>query len=848
MMEEGVLRAISHPGSASAYKTLSGVIERIVYQDEAASYMVARLQPEVATIDPQVALGGDQPAQWAVKGKDHLVTITGPLIGIMPGEALELLGAWQRHPDHGWHFQVSHYRSVLPATVQGIRKYLGSGFIQGIGPLTAAKVVARFGLETFTVLDQHPQRLREIPGLGPHKARRIATAWEEHKAIKAVLLCLQGVGISTSYAVKIYQQYGDAAVSVITHEPYRLAREVEGIGFKTADAIAQALGYARDHPERIKAGTLFVLSEATNREGHTYLPRLHLMKKASRLLEVSTEQVDEAIDELLLDQGLQIEVRTLQANGYHQLAPLLSSTWLASEDLTGDECCEERVSFDTGEAPDEARLEANITRRNSFLLREEAVSLLPFYYAERGVARHLLRLALSPAECGRLAELQQANFSDLFEHLATSESLLLAERQKEGITIALTFPFSIITGGPGTGKTTSLRALIRLLMLKHKQVVLAAPTGRAAKRLSQATGIEAKTLHRLLQLRPDARSPYDQANPLLADMVVVDEASMLDILLMNTLLKAIATGTHLLLVGDADQLPSIGPGKVLADIIASQVAPVVQLETIYRQGAGSGIATNARRMKQGQMPRVGPEISDFFLFSQDDLALISQLVVDLVAKRIPSKLGFRSEEIQVLAPMHRGRCGVDELNRRLQEALNPPSRQKAEKPYGGMLFRVGDKVLQVRNNYDKEVFNGDVGSIIAIDLEEQCLIVQGEEGREVRYRWNELDELTLAYAMSIHKSQGSEYPVCVIPLAKEQHPLLQRRVLYTAVTRARQLVVLVGSKEALSLGISNGIEDELLEAANIAREAHNPPLSVQRGERYTGLAIRLRQYKGSQNS
>lgn len=414
--------------------------------------------------------------------------------------------------------------------------------------------------------------------------------------------------------------------------------------------------------------------------------------------------------------------------------------------------------------------------------------------------------------------------------------------------LALTHPVSILTGGPGTGKTTSLRALIHVLTLKKKQIILAAPTGRAAKRLSEATGLAAKTLHRLLQLRPGGHSAYDRANPLPADMVIVDEVSMLDTLLMNTLLKAIATGTHLLLVGDADQLPSVGAGKVLSDVIDSGVVTMVRLEHIFRQSAGSSIALNAQRINQGLLPLTGPENTEFFFFPQDDPTAASDLVIDLVSQRIPAKFGVRPDEIQVLAPMHRGKCGVGELNTRLQAVLNSPSYQKPERCYGGMCFRVGDKVLQMRNNYEKEVFNGDGGWITALSLEDQTLTVRLDDERPVTYEFSELDELTLAYAISIHKAQGSEYPVCVIPLAMEQYMLLERKLVYTGVTRARQRLVVVGSKKALAIAIKNGPKRDGV-ARNGTAEGNEeaPPAPSQlrhRGGRYTGLAVRLRQLRG----
>ncbi|HEY7350423.1 MAG TPA: ATP-dependent RecD-like DNA helicase [Ktedonobacterales bacterium] len=781
---------------APMIKTISGVVERITFQNEENGYTVARFLPDPTHRSPGASNSSHRSSRARKRGEEHLVTIVGTLISVVAGEALELKGFWQHHAQHGWQFSVHDYRSILPATAQGIRKYLGSGLIKGIGPKTAEKIVAQFDLETLSILEETPQRLIEVPGLGKRKVETIIAAWEEQKAIKEVMLCLQELSVSTSLAVRIYKQYQDAAVTVVKNEPYRLARDVWGIGFKTADKIAQSLGYTPDHPERIKAGAFFALSEAADNDGHTYLPLPALARKAADLLGVSSAQVENAVTDLALEGGIQLE------------------TWEEGEQATPD-----------SSAPADAL----------------AVYLRSFYAAEQGIARNVRRLAACPPERGSLAELQQVHFPVMFDYLASRAMLSLAEQQQAGIVMALTNPVSVLTGGPGTGKTTSLRALIRVLTLKKKRVILAAPTGRAAKRLSEATGIEAKTLHRLLQLRPGSQSLYDRNNPLPADMLIVDEVSMLDTLLMNSLLKGVATGTHLLLVGDADQLPSVGAGNVLADIINSGVVPITRLEHIFRQGAGSAIATNARRVNQGQMPLTGPDMRDFFFIAQDDPTAARDMIVELVARRIPARFGVRPEEIQVLAPMHRGACGVGELNEQLQAALNPPGAGKEQKQYGGTLFRVGDKVLQLRNNYDKEVFNGDGGVIRAIAPEEQTITVRLDDGRSVSYEFGELDELALAYAVSIHKAQGSEYPVCVVPLVMEQYMLLERQLLYTAITRARQLAVLVGSKRALAIAVKNGPKPITQQDGIDPSSAPSTPESRHRSSRYTALSIRLRQ-------
>ncbi|HEX2915839.1 MAG TPA: AAA family ATPase [Chloroflexia bacterium] len=475
---------------------------------------------------------------------------------------------------------------------------------------------------------------------------------------------------------------------------------------------------------------------------------------------------------------------------------------------------------------------------------EQAVYLPPFYYAEQGIARNLIRLVNCPPNRDKLAEFRKTDYPKMFVYLEGKEGFKLADKQQEGIVMALAKPVGVLTGGPGTGKTTSMLALIRILSLKKKTIVLAAPTGRAAKRLSETTGLEAKTLHRLLATRPGGKPQYDQDNPLQADIVIVDEVSMLDTLLMNNLLKAIASGTHLLLVGDADQLPSVGAGNVLADVIRSGVVPVVKLDQIFRQGADSAIISNAHLINEGKMPVTGGEIKDFFFFNEDDPELAGDLVVDLVAKRIPARFSFNPADIQVLSPMHRGKAGVGYLNEKLQEVLNPAGDGKGQKQFGGTAYRVGDKVLQLRNNYDKEVFNGDGGVITGISHENQEIKVRLEDGREVSYDFGELDELTLAYAMSIHKSQGSEYPVTVIPVVMGHFMLLERKLIYTAITRAKKLVVLVGSKKALAIAVKNGPDTSGFLPTRQGQGSGSSSGGVSsrhRSGRYTGLAFRLLQ-------
>ncbi len=741
-------------------KVITGVLERITFQNEENGYTVAKLLPDSREQRGQV---------------DSLATIVGSLAGAIPGEALELTGHWQQHDQHGWQFIVHSFKSVLPATATGIRKYLGSGLIKGIGPRTAEKIVAYFDVDTLQIFDTAPERLRDVPGIGTKTIAKIIAAWTEQKAIKDVMIFLQGHGVSTSLAVRIYKQYRDASISVAKNQPYRLAREVFGIGFKTADKIALAMGVQPDDPERIKAGVLFALSESTE-DGHTYQPRAQLALRASELLGVEAAPTVKAIDDLVVERSAHAEPLRRTAAGSFENVPAGAP---ARQLQIGEPAAEYGTSAD-----------------------ETAIYLLPFFHAEEGIARQLARLCRPATDL--LAEFRAVDAAVMFGWLEQTEKITLADKQKEGVLMALTQPVGVLTGGPGTGKTTSMRALIRVLQAKRKRIVLAAPTGRAARRLSEATGLEAKTLHRLLAIRPGGKPQFDADAPLPADIVIIDETSMLDTLLMNTLLKAVPTGAHVLFVGDADQLPSVGAGNVLADIIASESMPVVRLEQIFRQSETSAIAVNAHRINRGEMPLTGGPIEDFFLFAEDDAEKAAALVVDLVARRIPAKFGLRPIEIQVLAPMHNGKCGVAWLNGALQAALNPPDDDKPQKAFGNRVFRQGDKVLQMRNNYDMDVFNGDGGVITRIDTVDQVVTVQLEDDRVVEYDFTELDQLTLAYAISIHKSQGSEYPCVVMPMVMSHFMMLERKLIYTGLTRARKLAVLVGSRKAIGVAVRNG--------------------------------------------
>ncbi len=712
-------------------RELRGVVERITYQNADNGYTVARLAPERA---------GDEAK--AAQGDDRLVTLVGTMADLTPGEAIVASGWWRNDPRHGWQFTVLDYRTALPATIQGMRRYLGSGLVKGIGPVMAGRIVEAFGAATFDAIEGTPERLTEVPGIGTVRAGRIAATWAEQRRIREVMTALQGYGVSTSLAVRIYKRFGDDSGRVVAEEPYRLAREVWGIGFKTADTIAKAVGIASDAPERLQAGVLHALGAAGD-DGHTLLPEETLIKQATTLLGADHAPIEAAIT-ALAGSG---DVVAARGEDGHLLA------------------------------------------------------LAPFARAESSLASRLQSLAAAE---GRVAATFSAtDWGAAFAWLATEHGITLAPAQEAAVRMALTAPVSILTGGPGTGKTHTLRAILLLARAKQLRPLLAAPTGRAAKRMQEATGLPAGTLHRVLELRPAGKAGHDQDRPLEADLVVVDEVSMLDVLLANQLVKAVAPGAHLLLVGDPDQLPSVGAGAVLADLLHADCFPATRLTQIFRQGAGSGIAMNAARINAGEMPRFGGDVADCFFLAADDPATAAALVTDLVARRLPTRYGFAPGDIQVLAPMHRGDAGVGTLNTLLQERLNPAREGIAEARGGGRVYRPGDRVLQLKNDYDLEVFNGDLGTVREVDPVEQELEIELDDGREVRYPYANLYALTHAYAVSVHKAQGAEFPAVVMPLVTAHAALLGRTLLYTAFTRARRLVVLVGQRKALGLAVGD---------------------------------------------
>ena len=710
----------------SDLRTLEGTLERLTYHNEDTGYTVARLTPA---------------------GTAYEVTVVGALAGANVGESLRLHGTWVTHPRYGRQFEVQSYSIKLPATIEGIRKYLGSGLVKGVGPVNAARIVSYFGLETLDIIEQDIDRLREVPGVGPKRATRIAEAWDEQKQIKEIMLFLQSHGISSSLAVKIYKQYGEAAATVVQESPYRLAGDIHGIGFKTADRIAQQLGMPLDAPDRLQAGLSYALGTFSD-EGHCYAAPTALIAAASDLLEVAAPKCATVLKMMI-----------------------------QTEDVIA-------VTDDGDTEP-------------------SALYLPPFYYAEAGVARRINQLLSSPRD--RLANFREVDWEIAFDWLSRQSSLQLTTEQATAIRTALTERVSILTGGPGTGKSTILGSLISLLQAKGKSVLLAAPTGRAAKRLSETTGLPARTIHRLLEFSPGPSGAFlrDRDRPLDTDLVVIDEVSMIDILLMNHLLKAVEAGTHLLLVGDVDQLPSVGSGNVLRDLIQSGTLPVTRLQTIFRQAEESSIVVNAHRINRGELPRFGEEASDFYFFRQSDPELAADLLIDIVARRIPAKFGLDPlRDVQVLCPMHRGACGVTALNQRLQAKLNPHADAKPTLHQGTHAFRMGDRVMQTRNAYERQVFNGDMGVVTHVDTEEQSITVFFD-GAEAVYEASQLDELVHAYAVSIHKSQGSEFPAVVVPVLTQHYVMLQRNLLYTAVTRARGLVVLVGDRRAIAIAVRN---------------------------------------------
>ena len=685
------------------------VVERITYQNPENGYSVLKVK---------------------VKGYNDLVTLVGNLLEVPVGSVLLCRGEWKVDKRYGSQFVAATWEETMPATVYGIEKYLGSGLVKGIGPRFARAIVQRFGTETIDIIETEIERLYEVPNIGRKRVAKIRESWEKQKDIKNVMLFLQGYGVSTAYAAKIYREYGKESIDKVRENPYRLADDIWGIGFKTADGIAAKMGYEKENPRRCRSGILYTLGQLSD-EGHVYAGEEQLVKTAGQLLEAGETAIRDTL-----------------------------AGMLQAEDL---------------------------------ILDKDAIYLPPFYHAECGTSRRLRDLAESTG---------RSLFDGLFDpsSLTAETGIEYDEVQLAAIRQAVTSKVMVLTGGPGTGKTTTTQGIIAALKKAGLRVLLAAPTGRAAKRMSEATGMEAKTIHRLLEYNPQDGYKRNDENPLEGDALIVDECSMIDILLMNNLLKAVPVGMRLVFVGDIDQLPSVGAGNVLRDIIDSQRIPVVRLVRIFRQAQKSRIVMNAHTINQGRFPDTSNgRDTDFFFMREDDPERAAETIVRLVKERLPRAYRESPDRIQVLTPMQRGVVGAANLNLLLQQALNPSGPSLGR---GGYTYRQGDRVMQLRNNYAKEVFNGDQGYIREVDTEDRMLTVDFD-GKKVEYDVTELDELTLAYATTIHKAQGSEYPIVVMPVLMTHFVMLQRNLIYTGITRAKKICVLIGATKALAYAVRN---------------------------------------------
>ena len=699
-------------------ETVEGSVERVTFHSEESGYCVLRVK---------------------VRGRRELATLVGRLPQVTAGEWVKARGGWVMDKEHGLQFRADALETTPPDSIEGIEKFLGSGMIKGIGPVYAGKLVARFAKQVFDVIDKQSALLETVDGIGPVRRQRIKDGWQEAKSVRAIMTFLMGNGVSTARAFRIYKTYGENAIQCVRADPYCLARDIWGIGFQTADKVAERLGIEKTSDLRARAGIEYVLQE-TQADGHCAFPRDALLAKAAEILEIPLEIVQTALD--------------------HGLA-------------------ERRMVLDPGDAE-----------------LGPLVYLTPLFNAEVTLAAALLELTDGAHPCPPI------DIAKATAWVEEQTKLTLAPAQRAALAMAVRSKVMVITGGPGVGKTTLVNAILRVLAAKKLRVVLAAPTGRAAKRLTETTGREAKTLHRLLIYDPRSGAfRHNRGNPLEGDVFVVDECSMLDLPLACHLIRAVPSYAALLLVGDVDQLPSVGPGTVLHDLIASDRLPVCRLTEVFRQVASSAIISNAHRVNDGQMPLTGQagKPSDFYFIPEDDADRAAERLVALVRDQIPKKFGFNPrEDIQVLTPMQRGVLGARNLNQRLQAALNG-SGEGVER--FGVAFRVGDRVMQTHNNYDKEVFNGDLGQIVKLRRDDRELVVSYGE-RDVPYDFEELDELTLAYAVTIHKSQGSEYPCVVMPLHTQHYMLLQRNLLYTGITRGRKLVVLIGSLKAVAMAVN----------------------------------------------
>ena len=689
---------------------ISGVVERITFENEDNGFSVIKIKS---------------------KGYADLVTVVGSLAAVNVGSIIRLKGEWKMDSKFGKQFAAQDYRETLPATVAGIQKYLGSGLIKGIGPVYAKRIVQHFQEDTLRVLEEEADYLVKVAGIGQKRVDMIKKAWQEQKEIKNVMLFLQSNGVTTAFAVKIYKTYGNDSIEIVKTNPYRLADDIWGIGFKTADKIALQMGFDKNSFERCRSGIVYVLNELSN-DGHCYGTREQLLEEAEKILELEKTLVDSTLNRM-------IEEKT--------------------------------VILDEG----------------------DSIFLLPFYHSELGIAKRMKAILAADTLY------PMTNVDSIVETIQKEYGISYDEVQKDAVKTAAASKFMVLTGGPGTGKTTTTLAIIKVFQLLGARVLLAAPTGRAAKRMSETTGLEAKTIHRLLEYKPPEGYKKNAEYPLECDVLIIDETSMVDTILMYNLLKAVSNETVVILVGDVDQLPSVGAGNVLNDIIDSGIVNVVKLTRIFRQAQGSAIITNAHKINKGDFPELKGN-SDFFFIEEDEPTKVAQTIKELCTKRLPSFYKVDSiNDIQVLCPMQRGETGAANLNVVLQAALNSSN---VSIKYGGTVYRLGDKIMQIKNNYDKNVFNGDIGSISKIDIEERTLVLNFD-GNEVDYDVTELDEVVLAYATTIHKSQGSEYQIVVAPLTMQHYVMLQRNLLYTCVTRARKVFVLVGTKKAVAMAVRN---------------------------------------------
>ncbi len=767
---------------------LEGSVENIVFRNEENQYVVARFRLN------------DSGRLF----RDDLATIVGILPGVHTGELLSVEGEWESDPRYGRQLRVTSFVQRLPASTEGMIRYLSSGLIKGIGPKKAKSIVDHFGEQTLAIIEQQPELLSQVKGVSAKDRDQIVSAWLEQTDIKELHLFLQSHDVSMNVATRVYKQYGKDSIKVVRENPYQLAQEVNGIGFRTADDIAVKLGLPPDSIPRLAAGLKYVLTQAANEDGHCFLFENDLLYRASTMLHAPTEALQAAMEQLRSDHDVFIE----DPLPIPAAIPVLPGS---SED-------EYETAYVSGGMSEGEEQEGEPQAR---------IYYGPFWYAESGSTRLLRLLQKSPSS---LPPTSQQQWDRVFELLKQKRNMHLTEKQREAVQLAYKEKVSILTGGPGTGKSTSIRALLMLLRTRKVDVAMAAPTGRAAKRLSEATGAPVKTLHRLLEYAPHDNSyQRDEDNPLPFQFVIIDEFSMVDILLFYHLLKALPRDAHLLLVGDADQLPSVGPGNVLRDLLRYDTLPSVRLVELFRQAQQSKIIVNAHRINRGLLPMTKSEAtSDFFFIAEEDPLRAQKLILDLVQRRLPTRYHFNPvSDIQVLAPMYKGAVGVTLLNERLQAQLNPSSFAQVE--WGDRIFRMGDKVMQTKNDYDKGVFNGDVGFIRRIDKESATLKVEFLEEAGpllVDYAFHELDALVLAYAMTVHKSQGSEYPAIILPLVKEHRMLLQRNLLYTAITRAKRFCVIVGQPQALEWAV------------------HNDRVAL----RNTGLAERLLQMSKGANS